>query len=134
VPVFCFSFYRRIKEGVRTGTSFAASVVRAGWFFVFMLPWSGNGKTFFCKFFKWRFLFDNRRNSGDLRRFGFHGLSSLTVKNIQNRPETLAEGVGFEPTLGFPLSLISSQVPSTTQPPFPPKLHLDHAQARAASQ
>jgi hypothetical protein len=32
----------------------------------------------------------------------------------------LAEGVGFEPTLGFPLSLISSQVPSTTQPPFQP--------------
>ena len=32
----------------------------------------------------------------------------------------LAEGVGFEPTLGFPLSLISSQVPSTTQPPFRP--------------
>ena len=31
----------------------------------------------------------------------------------------MAEGVGFEPTLGFPLSLISSQVPSTTQPPFP---------------
>ena len=31
---------------------------------------------------------------------------------------TMAEGVGFEPTLGFPLSLISSQVPSTTQPPF----------------
>ena len=31
---------------------------------------------------------------------------------------TLAEGVGFEPTLGLPLSLISSQVPSTTQPPF----------------
>ena len=31
---------------------------------------------------------------------------------------SLAEGVGFEPTLGSPLSLISSQVPSTTQPPF----------------
>ena len=30
----------------------------------------------------------------------------------------MAEGVGFEPTLGLPLSLISSQVPSTTQPPF----------------
>jgi hypothetical protein len=30
----------------------------------------------------------------------------------------LAEGVGFEPTLGLLLSLISSQVPSTTQPPF----------------
>ena len=34
----------------------------------------------------------------------------------------MAEGVGFEPTLGFPLSLISSQVPLTTQPPFPPIL------------
>ena len=32
--------------------------------------------------------------------------------------QELAEGVGFEPTLGLPLSLISSQVPSTTQPPF----------------
>ena len=30
----------------------------------------------------------------------------------------LAEGVGFEPTLGFRLSLISSQVHSTTLPPF----------------
>jgi hypothetical protein len=32
----------------------------------------------------------------------------------------LAEGEGFEPPLGLLLSLISSQVPSTTQPPFPP--------------
>ena len=32
--------------------------------------------------------------------------------------DNLAEGVGFEPTLGLLLSLISSQVPSTTQPPF----------------
>ena len=30
----------------------------------------------------------------------------------------LAEGVGFEPTVGLPLRLISSQVPLTTQPPF----------------
>jgi hypothetical protein len=30
----------------------------------------------------------------------------------------LAEGEGFEPPLGLLLSLISSQVPSTTQPPF----------------
>ena len=30
----------------------------------------------------------------------------------------LAEGVGFEPTVGLLLRLISSQVPSTTQPPF----------------
>ena len=30
----------------------------------------------------------------------------------------MAEGVGFEPTVGLPLRLISSQVPLTTQPPF----------------
>src|SRR5438552_19099712 len=30
----------------------------------------------------------------------------------------LAEGARFELALGLPLSLISSQVPSTTQPPF----------------
>ena len=35
----------------------------------------------------------------------------------------MAEGVGFEPTLGLLLSLISSQVPSTTQPPFQPFIH-----------
>ena len=32
----------------------------------------------------------------------------------------LAEGVGFEPTVRLPVRLISSQVPLTTQPPFPP--------------
>jgi hypothetical protein len=30
----------------------------------------------------------------------------------------VAEGVGFEPTVALRLRLISSQVPSTTQPPF----------------
>jgi hypothetical protein len=30
----------------------------------------------------------------------------------------LAEGEGFEPPVGLPLGLISSQVPSTAQPPF----------------
>ena len=30
----------------------------------------------------------------------------------------MAEGVGFEPTVELPLRLISSQVPSTAQPPF----------------
>jgi hypothetical protein len=30
----------------------------------------------------------------------------------------MAEGVGFEPTVRFPVRLISSQVPSTAQPPF----------------
>src|SRR5207248_1032329 len=32
----------------------------------------------------------------------------------------LAEGRGFEPPVGLPLRLISSQVPLTTQPPFRP--------------
>ena len=32
----------------------------------------------------------------------------------------MAEGVGFEPTVALRLLLISSQVPLTTQPPFPP--------------
>src|SRR5579863_9602972 len=34
------------------------------------------------------------------------------------RFQVMAEGVGFEPTVGLPLLLISSQVPLTTQPPF----------------
>ena len=32
----------------------------------------------------------------------------------------LAEGEGFEPPVALRLRLISSQVPSTTQPPFQP--------------
>ena len=32
--------------------------------------------------------------------------------------EVVAEEVGFEPTVKLPLRLISSQVPSTTQPLF----------------
>ena len=36
----------------------------------------------------------------------------------------MAEGVGFEPTVGLLLLLISSQVPLTTQPPFHPLLIL----------
>jgi hypothetical protein len=32
----------------------------------------------------------------------------------------MAEGVGSEPTVRLPVRLISSQVPSTTQPPFQP--------------
>jgi hypothetical protein len=42
----------------------------------------------------------------------------------------MAEGVGFEPTLGLPLSLISSQVPSTTQPPFLSTFYLPTLVAR----
>ena len=42
---------------------------------------------------------------------------SILVKLIKPLKK-LAEGVGFEPTVGLPLLLISSQVPLTTQPPF----------------
>ncbi|MDB6065831.1 MAG: hypothetical protein JWR26_2039 [Pedosphaera sp.] len=41
----------------------------------------------------------------------------------------MAEGVGFEPTVGLLLLLISSQVPLTTQPPFPP-LIIKHLRAK----
>jgi hypothetical protein len=40
---------------------------------------------------------------------------------MQGNGDWLAEGVGFEPTVGLPLLLISSQVPLTTQPPFRPR-------------
>ena len=45
-----------------------------------------------------------------------------SVLNLEmQRPLTIlkmAEGVGFEPTVQLPVRLISSQVPSTAQPPF----------------
>lgn len=37
----------------------------------------------------------------------------------------MAEGEGFEPPVAFRLRLISSQVPLTTQPPFPPLRRTD---------
>ena len=47
---------------------------------------------------------------------------SPSETNKENRLITTVnrgtEGVGFEPTVAFRLRLISSQVPSTTQPPF----------------
>ena len=44
-------------------------------------------------------------------RFSFSG-------ERESPKQSLAEGVGFEPTVRFPVRLISSQVPSTAQPPF----------------
>ena len=40
------------------------------------------------------------------------------VPRIYPLGDYMAEGVGFEPTVRFPVRLISSQVPSTAQPPF----------------
>ncbi len=42
----------------------------------------------------------------------------IGVKEFAAQSFVLAEGVGFEPTVGLPQRLISSQVPLTTQPPF----------------
>ncbi len=40
------------------------------------------------------------------------------MPSCKDMSKLVAEGVGFEPTVGLPLLLISSQVPLTTQPPF----------------
>ena len=45
----------------------------------------------------------------------------------------MAEGVGFGPTVGFPLLLISGQVPLTTRATLPPGALVCSAIARAAS-
>ena len=50
---------------------------------------------------------DKRKHDSRQQNSGFH-----------NDDIRLAEGERFELSLGLPLSLISSQVPSTTQPPF----------------
>src|SRR5437773_11968670 len=65
-------------------------------------------------------------SSGILRRRGwpFFVISagivahSCPVHLLRFFEELLAEGARFELALGLPLSLISSQVPSTIQPPF----------------
>jgi hypothetical protein len=45
----------------------------------------------------------------------------------------MAEGEGFEPPDGLPHLLISSQVPLTTQPPFPPARAMNQLPGREAS-
>lgn len=45
----------------------------------------------------------------------------------------MAEGEGFEPPDGLPHLLISSQVPLTTQPPFPPGREMNQAHGQEAS-
>ena len=66
---------------------------------------------------KWGFLYRNLVCQNCVRvKLGLAG--GFTRLELINPLKTLAEGVGFEPTLGLLLSLISSQVPSTTQPPF----------------
>lgn len=55
----------------------------------------------------------------------FSGVPELgTTSSYRRKPFILqwfmAEGEGFEPPVGLPQRLISSQVPLTTQPPFRP--------------
>ena len=54
----------------------------------------------------------NRHRESSRPSIGDSWRESLSVS------ERLAEGEGFEPPVGLLLRLISSQVPSTTQPPF----------------
>ena len=44
--------------------------------------------------------------------------SRFSAKTAWEKEYCTSEGVGFEPTVRFPVRLISSQVPSTAQPPF----------------
>ena len=67
----------------------------------------------------------HRRRSHEAAGQGVGRQDLASAARLENSRHTLlieeselAEGVGFEPTLGLPLSLISSQVPSTAQPPF----------------
>ena len=59
--------------------------------------------------------------------FPFHKCARLGPLRMSSRYRTpiirVAEGERFELSLGLPLSLISSQVPSTTQPPFHALIH-----------
>jgi hypothetical protein len=45
-------------------------------------------------------------------------LEEIWLGVITGSSSKMAEGRGFEPPVGLPLRLISSQVPLTTQPPF----------------
>ena len=55
------------------------------------------------------------------------------VRRAPRARRTLAEGVGFEPTVELPLLLISSQVPLTTQPPFRDSGLLAYANSRTGA-
>src|SRR5579885_2324775 len=72
------------------------------------------------------------RPRGDFQRAGRHrGCDEkLPALRVCQTAVKLAEGVGFEPTLGLLPGLISSQVPSTTQPPFQ-RRELHYASMRA---
>ena len=59
------------------------------------------------------------------RRVAFLNSVVETHEQVAVKEMEMAEGVGFEPTVGLLLLLISSQVPLTTQPPFQPFIYND---------
>ena len=63
----------------------------------------------------WRCIFEGAQEC----RFANQRRSLGTLGGSTVEPWEMAEGVGFEPTVRLPVRLISSQVPLTTQPPFP---------------
>ena len=60
----------------------------------------------------------NHREDRSWQRRNRH--NPLLPLSLRRYGKKVAEGVGFEPTVGLPQRLISSQVPLTTQPPFQP--------------
>ena len=64
-------------------------------------------------------LSDGRNRASPSRFASRVGLTKpLFRENRLEKGYGTSEGVGFEPTVRFPVRLISSQVPSTAQPPF----------------
>ena len=79
-----------------------------------------------CKPLTLQKLFLTTKPTNDQKKFSARGAAGRSRVKLNQRTsgrqnKQLAEGVGFEPTVALRLRLISSQVPSTTQPPFLPQ-------------
>jgi hypothetical protein len=61
---------------------------------------------------------DQTEGTRDIRDVGIVRLARGRLGPGRLGPGRLAEGEGFEPPVPLRVRLISSQVPSTTQPPF----------------
>jgi hypothetical protein len=70
---------------------------------------------------------------------GHNALRAKSSRNCNTLRGSLAEGVGFEPTIRFPVYTLSKRAPSATRPPLRSllghsdgRLHLSHNVRRAA--
>ena len=68
------------------------------------------------------------------RRRGRRGVGLTSAPKVTENPGKVAEGVGFEPTLRFPVNTLSKRAPSATRPPLligpaiGPRLSISNAQ------